>query len=89
MILFVKSVLSVTEIYIVLIVALAYIVIQKSMESRDLYVKLLEAQQGENKRLSELVDEKTHELREANSRLSYISTVDELTGLTTDGIVRK
>lgn len=81
LILFVKSVLSVTEIYIVLIVALAYIVIQKSMESRDLYVKLLEAQQGENKRLSELVDEKTHELREANSRLSYISTVDELTGL--------
>ena len=80
-VLFAMSFITSTELYGMFIVALAYIVVQKNMESEDLYTALLDLQKNENARLEQLVREKTQELQYVNDYLEKTSNIDALTGL--------
>lgn len=75
------SYISSSELYSMLIISLAYVVAHKSLESGELYSKLLETQKTENARLEKIVAEKTRELRDINKYLEKIATIDSLTGL--------
>ncbi|MBE6039938.1 MAG: diguanylate cyclase [Clostridiales bacterium] len=69
------------DMYLLVIAALAYATIFKSIQANVYNTQRLEQQKRENQRLEEMVEEKTKELREANEELRTISETDALTGL--------
>lgn len=72
---------DIRDLYLLIIAALAYVVVYKTMQANELSAMLLEREREEKVRLEGLVEEKTRELREMNDYLEQISVTDALTGL--------
>ncbi len=75
------DVLKMSDVYILVVAILSYIIMEKTLQTNMLNEKLLEKQEAENLRLEQLVLEKTRELQEMNHHLEMISSTDALTGL--------
>ncbi len=71
----------VSDLYILLVATMAYIIMEKSMQANLLTEQLLAAKEADNERLERLVAEKTKELSDMNEYLETISNTDALTGL--------
>ncbi len=68
-------------VFIMVITALAYIIMCKTVQANALAEELLKRQKSETERLEQMVAEKIKELQEMNDHLEYISNTDALTGL--------
>ena len=80
-ILYASNFLIITDLYVLLVATLAYIIMEKTMQANLLTEELLAAKEADNARLEKLVEEKTRELSEMNEYLEMISNTDALTGL--------
>lgn len=69
------------DVFFIIAVILAYIIMCKTVQTNMLSEELIARQQEENARLERMVEEKTRELREMNIYLEKISNTDALTGL--------
>jgi len=69
------------EAFFIIAIALAYIIMCKTVQTNVLSEELIRRQQEENAKLEQMVEEKTRELREMNIYLEKISNTDVLTGL--------
>ena len=69
------------DVFVFIIVAMAYVIMCKTLLTNMLSEELIEQQKNENSRLEQMVEEKTRELREMNAHLEKISNTDVLTGL--------
>jgi len=68
-------------VFIMVITALAYLIMCKTVQANALAEELLKRQKSETERLEQMVAEKIKELQEMNDHLEYISNTDALTGL--------
>ena len=80
-ILYLTKVIEEQDVFFIVAVALAYIIMCKTVQTNMLSEELIRRQQEENARLEQMVEEKTKELREMNLHLEKISNTDVLTGL--------
>ncbi len=64
-----------------IIVALAYLIMCKTVQANALAEELLARQKDETARLEKMVEEKVKELKAANDHLEYVSNTDALTKL--------
>ena len=69
------------DVFIFIMVAMAYVIMCKTLQTNMLSEELIQQQKNENARLEQKVEEKTRELREMNAYLEKISNTDVLTGL--------
>ncbi len=69
------------DVFVFVIVSMAYVIMCKTLQTNILSEELLDQQKNENARLEQMVEEKTRELREMNAHLEKISNTDVLTGL--------
>lgn len=76
-----SGILSREELFYLVIVLLAYLIMVYSLRNSMLSGKMLEEQAGINRKLEEEVDRKTADLRQANEELGRLSSTDSLTGL--------
>ena len=66
---------------LMIIVALAYLIMCKTVQANALAEELLARQKDETARLEKMVEEKVKELKAANDHLEYVSNTDALTKL--------
>ena len=66
---------------LMIIVALAYLIMCKTVQANALAEELLARQKDETARLEKMVEEKVKELQAANDHLEYVSNTDALTKL--------
>lgn len=77
----IAKILDESDTFFIVIIAMAYVIMCKSIEANVLSEELIQQQKNENSRLEQMVEEKTRELREMNVYLEKISNTDALTGL--------
>jgi len=81
LILFLVKFFDSQDVFVFVIVSMAYVIMCKTLQANLLSEELIQQQRNENARLEEMVQEKTRELREMNEHLEKISNTDVLTGL--------
>ena len=69
------------DVFIFIMVSMAYVIMCKTLLTNMLSEELIQQQKNENARLEQMVEDKTRELREMNAHLEKISNTDVLTGL--------